>query len=298
MSGELLTVRELAAYLSLNEKKIYALVKRGDIPCTKITGKWLFPKKRIDEWIEKSVGPDFCSDSPGNIRLAGSNDLAIELLASHVKKKFPGLTLLSASVGSMRGLSMLYRGGIHISGVHLFDPATKEYNFPFIRKYSSSLHPVLVNFVTREQGIVTAAGNPLRITGVGDLARPDIRCVNRQPGSGTRLLLDHHLDMAGIPKNKVHGYDNCVTTHAEVALAIRQGRADAGLAIRGAAVRSGLGFVPVATERYDLVIPGRFYYTEPVQQCLDVLRSGRFKEKVLELGGYGVEDTGTVLSWG
>ncbi len=298
MTEELLTVRELAAHLNLNEKKIYSLIKRGDIPCTKITGKWLFPKNRIDEWIQMSVGPDFRSDSPGNIRIAGSNDPAIELLASSVKKRFPRLTVLSASVGSRRGLTMLRQGGTHLSGMHLFDPGTNEYNIPYLRRFAPSLHTVVVNFVYRDQGILVKSGNPLRIYGIEDLARPEVRYINRQPGAGTRLLLDHHMRLHGIGRDRIQGYDDYVTTHAEVAAAIQRGRADAGLGIREAAVSFGLGFIPVTKERFDLVIPRRFYYTEPIQQCLEVTRSEAFKESVKRLNGYDAADTGTVLCWG
>jgi excisionase family DNA binding protein len=298
MTEELFSVKEVAAYLNLNEKKIYSLIKRGDIPCTKITGKWLFPKKRIDEWIEMSVGPDFRADSPGNIRIAGSNDPALELLASSVRKRFPRLTVLAANVGSRRGLAMLQRGGTHISGMHIFDPATSEYNIPYLRRMAPSLRPVVVNFAYRDQGILVATGNPLGISGIEDLSRPGVRYINRQPGAGTRLLLDYNLGRLNIGMDKIRGYDYYVNTHYEVAAAIQRGRADAGLGIRDAAAGFGLGFIPVTRERFDLVIPENFFYTEPIQQCLEVTRSQEFRESVAHLDGYYAGDTGTVLCWG
>lgn len=293
MTERLMTVREVARYLSLNEKKIYALIKRGDIPCTKVTGKWLFPKRHIDRWLEETMQG---AGSLECISITGSHDPALDLLASEVHERFRRLTVLSAHVGSLEGLVMIGRGGAHISGVHLFDPDTREYNLTFIRKYMQASRAIVVHFLRREQGLIVRKGNPLGIGGFEDLPRRDVRFVNRQQGSGTRVLLDYHLDRLGIDPGLITGYEDCLSTHTEVASAVRDGRADAGLGVRAAA--ADLDFLPVTMERYDLVVRKECFYTEPIQKCMDVIHSRRFRERVTGMGGYDTADTGTVLSWG
>jgi len=288
-----MTVKEVARYLSLNEKKIYALIKREDIPCTKVTGKWMFPKRHIDRWLEENMQGSGRFDS---ISVKGSHDPALDLLASEVHERFPRLTVLSAHVGSLEGLAAIGRGGAHMSGVHLFDPETNEYNITFIRRYVQALKPIVIHFLDREQGLIVQKGNPLGICGFEDLAKRDVRFINRQKGSGTRLLLDHHLGRLGIDSGAVVGYGDCVSTHTEVAAAVRRGRAGAGLGVRAAA--AGLDFVPVTKERYDFVVRKEYFYTEPLQKCMDVMRSRRFRDRVKQMGGYDITDTGAVLSWG
>jgi putative molybdopterin biosynthesis protein len=293
LTEKLMTVREVARYLSLNEKKIYALIKRGDIPCTKVTGKWLFPKRHVDRWLEETMQGTGRFES---INVTGSHDPALDLLSSEVHERFRRLTVLSAHVGSLEGLVTVSRGGAHVSGVHLFDPDTGEYNVTFIRKYMSAAKPIIVHFLRREQGLIVRKGNPLGIGGFVDLSRRDVRFINRQRGSGTRLLLDYHLGRLGIDPEHIAGYEDCMSTHTDVASAIRSGRADVGLGVHAAA--SDLDFVPVTMEQYDFVVRKEYFYTEPLQKYMDVMRSRRFRERVAEMGGYDATDTGAVLSWG
>jgi putative molybdopterin biosynthesis protein len=293
MTERLMTVREVARYLSLNEKKIYALIKRGDIPCTKVTGKWLFPKRHVDRWLEETMQGAGRFES---ISVTGSHDPALDLLASEVHERFRRLTVLSAHVGSLEGLVTISRGGAHMSGLHLFDPDTREYNVTFIRKYMPASKPIIVHFLKREQGLIVRKGNPLGIGDFGDLTRGDVRFINRQQGSGTRVLLDYHLGKLCIDPGIITGYEDCLSTHTEVAGAIRSGRADAGLGVR--AVASDLDFIPVTMEQYDFVVRKEYFYTEPLQKYMDVMRSRRFRERVTQMGGYDATDTGAVLSWG
>ncbi len=293
MTENLMTVKEVARYLSLNEKKIYALIKRGDIPCTKVTGKWLFPKKHIDRWLEETMQGAGRFES---ISVTGSHDPALDLLASAVHDRFRRLTVLSAHVGSLEGLVAVSRGGAHMSGLHLFDPETREYNVTFIRKYMPAAKPIVVHFLKREQGLIVRKGNPLGIQGFEDLSRRSVRYINRQRGSGTRVLLDYHLGRLGIDPGNIAGYEDCLSTHTEVAAAVRSERADVGLGVRAAA--SDLDFVPVTMEQYDFVVRKEYFYTEPLQKYLDVMRSRRFRERVAEMGGYDASETGAVLSWG
>jgi putative molybdopterin biosynthesis protein len=293
MTDRLMTVREVSRYLSLNEKKIYALIKQGGIPCTKVTGKWLFPKRHVDRWLEENLQGAGRFES---ISITGSHDPALDLFASEVHGRFRRLTVLSAHVGSIEGLVTISRGGAHMSGVHLFDPETGEYNFTFISKYMPASKPIIVHFLKREQGLIVRKGNPLGIGGFEDLPRRGVRFINRQRGSGTRVLLDYHLGRLGIDGETINGYEDCLSTHTEVAASVRSGRADAGLGVRAAA--SDLDFIPVTQERYDFVVRKEYFYTEPLQKCMDVMRSRRFRDRVTRMGGYDASDTGAVLSWG
>ena len=292
-----MTTKEVAEYLNLNEKKVYALIKGANIPGTKITGKWIFPKNLIDKWIEEDVQGNIAFGEIDNITIIGSHDLAIDLLAAEINEKFPQLILLSANLGSVGGLMALNRGRSHIAGAHLLHPDTNEYNFPYLPKYLPKLETIVVHFVYREQGLIVQPSNPLDINGFEDLCRPEVRCINRQEGAGTRLLLDYHLKQLGLKGYQIKGYDYQVSTHTEVAIAIRNEWADVGLGVRAAALAFGLEFIPVTKERFDFIIPKAYFYTEPLQELLEVIRSKNFIQKVEQMGGYDVNDAGKVLSW-
>ena len=297
MSQEMMTTKEVAEYLKLNEKKIYALIKEGEIPCTKITGKWIFPKNLIDKWIENDIQGTKALGGINNITIIGSHDLSIDLLASEVNEKFPQLILLSANLGSLGGLMSLKRGRSHIAGAHLLHPETSEYNLPYLQKYLPKLESIVVNFVYREQGLIVQPGNPLNITSFEDIPRSNVRFINRQEGAGTRLLLDYHLKRLGIEGCQIRGYDHQVSTHTEVAIAVRNDQADVGLGVLAAAMAFGLEFIPITKERFDFIIPKVYFYTEPIQELLEIVRSKDFIHKVEQMGGYDTKDVGKVLVW-
>ena len=299
MSREMMTTKEVAEYLNLNEKKVYALIKQGKVPCTKTTGKWVFPRRLIDRWIVEDVlqhrKPP---EEIANIVVTGSHDLSIDLLASELNERYPELILLSAHLGSTGGLTALRRGRCHMAGAHLLHPETQEYNLPYLPEYLPGLETVVVSFVHREQGLMVQPGNPLSISGFEDLLRPEVRFINRQEGAGTRILLDHHLGKLGIAGARIRGYDHPVSTHTEVAAAVRSSRADVGLGVRAASLAFGLDFVPIAKERFDLIVPKALFYTETVQKVLELIRSETFVRRVEQMGGYDVHDSGKVLAWG
>jgi len=224
----------------------------------------------------------------------GSHDNTLDLLDSLLRKTHPRYRLTSAHVGSLGGLMALGRGQCHLAGSHLLDAASGVYNRKAIEE--NLVEPVvLLRLVDREQGILTAPGNPLGISNIEDLARQGLRFVNRQRGSGTRVLLDYRLACLGIAPTRITGYRDEEYTHMNVAAAVLSGRADAGLAVRSAANALGLPFVPVGVEEYDLVIPRRFYETPAMQALLDVIRSADFKQEVTALGGYGTKKTGQII---
>ncbi len=225
----------------------------------------------------------------------GSHDIALDVLANYLRKIHPEASLSSAHVGSLGGLSALKRGEAHCAGTHLLDQETGDYNVSYIKRLLSGRGIVLLNLVYREQGLIVAEGNPKGITGVGDLARPDMSYINRQRGAGTRILLDFKLKEAGIDPTIINGYQREEYTHMAVAAAVASGSADAGMGIRAAAKALGLDFVSVVEERYDLCIPGEYWDTPYVTRLLEVLKMPEFREEVLSLGGYDLRDCGKIM---
>ncbi|MDQ7786407.1 MAG: molybdopterin biosynthesis protein [Thermodesulfovibrionales bacterium] len=226
----------------------------------------------------------------------GSHDNALDLLANIIRKRYPALSLSSAHVGSMGGLTALKRGEAHMAGTHLLDEETGEYNVPFIKRLFPDTKVVLMNLVYREQGLLVPKGNPKNIRGFEDLTRGDITFVNRQPGAGTRLLTDKYLKDLGINQADVRGYEREEYTHMGVASAVLTGVADTGLAILASAVALSLDFIPVAKERYDIAIPDRFFQTDMIRKLIRIIREDtELKDMVTALGGYDLSDMGKIL---
>jgi putative molybdopterin biosynthesis protein len=223
----------------------------------------------------------------------GSHDLTIDLLNSLLREKTGGrIHISSSNVGSLGGLIAVRRRTAHFAGSHLLDTATGDYNRAYIRRYIPDMAVSLVTLVHRWQGFMTPSGNPKNVKGIADLARPDIVFVNRQAGSGTRILLDYELAKAGIAPEGVIGYRNEEYTHMNVAMAVAAGAADTGLGIHAAAEALGLDFIPVTKERYDLVIPRAYLDDEKIRILLEIIRSDEFKKKAMAMGGYEVHETG------
>ncbi|MFH1091247.1 MAG: molybdopterin biosynthesis protein [Pseudomonadota bacterium] len=231
----------------------------------------------------------------GALIAIGSHDNTLDVLADLLRRRNPNLSLSSGNVGSLGGLLTLKRGFSHLAGSHLLDTETGEYNYFYIQKHLAGFPVRLVNLVTRDQGFIVLPGNPEGIQNFTDLIRQDVTYINRQAGSGTRILLDYNLKILDLTSDKIMGYDLDEYTHMAVAVAVLSGRADTGLAILAAAKALGLDFIPVTTERYDLVIPERFWEEEKIQVLLEVIRSDEFKKTVAAMGGYGVEQTGRLL---
>ncbi len=227
--------------------------------------------------------------------IIGSHDIALDVLANHLRQKFPGATLSSAHVGSLGGLTALKRGEAHCAGTHLLDEETGDYNVSYIKRLLPDRRVVLVNLVYREQGLMVAPGNPHRIGGVKDLAGRKLTYINRQRGAGTRVLFDFQLRQQGIDPADIQGYDREEYTHMAVAAAVASGAADAGMGIRAAALALGLDFVPVVEERYDLCIPGEFFDTPYIKRLLEVMSEPAFRREVEALGGYDLRDCGKIM---
>ena len=196
----------------------------------------------------------------------------------------------SSAVGSLGGLLALSRHEADAAGVHLLDIDTGEYNVPFVRHLFPDREVVVLTLVHREQGLVTAPGNPLGLRDVEDLLRPDVRLINRNPGSGTRLWLDREIQRLGLTPKSIRGYGNFVHTHSESAIAVQSGQVDVALGIQAAAHQYNLDFIPLFDERYDLVVPQE--QVKLVHPVLDALQTASFRRKLSTLTGYNTAHSG------
>jgi len=301
MSEEMMNTKGVAAYLGINDKQVYALIKAGRIPGTRVTGKWVFPKKLIDEWIEENArgglhqARERSRSMEGALLASGSNDPVLDFLLTGMRHSHPDFYFFCANTGSTEGLKALGSGYTDIAWTHLYDSQTERYNVPFLAKYLPDMKVVLVHLFRREIGIVAAPGNPLGIAGIENIAENKVRFVNRQEGSGTRVLLDYHLKNSGIPSDAINGYDREVYTHVEVGLSILSGEADAGIATVAVSRLMGLHFIPVTQENFDMVLGQSTYFNKGIQALVEDLRSRGFRERFERLGGYGFEDSGKIL---
>lgn len=290
---ELMNTKDVAAYLGIHEKKVYALARRGAIPCTRVTGKWLFPKKLIDEWIEHSArdtGQTSQVQERPFLLIAGSDDPSLGILRDCYTRLTPAALFL-ATIGSTAGLMALRDGMADVALAHLVDPTTGEYNLPYLRQFLPTGVAVVTLF-HRELGLLVPPGNPLGLRTVADLRRPDVRIVNRQEGSGTRWYLDQELARLGLGAQQLHGYQETVATHLEVGLRVLRQDVDTGVATRATARLLGLDFVPLTQERFDMLIPQARVFSHRVQPLLEVIGSREFRTRVEALGGYDTSESG------
>ncbi len=226
----------------------------------------------------------------------GSHDMTLDLLGSLLHRENAALSLASSNVGSLGGLQALRREEAHMAGSHLLDEETGEYNIPYIRRALGDSEVVVVNLAYRDQGLIVPRGNPDGVTSLADLTKEGVSFVNRQRGSGTRLLLDYELKQAGIFPDDIRGYDRDEYTHTGVAAAVASGTASVGLGILAAARALDLDFAPLLRERYDLVIPKRYYESDLLAPLLAIIRGPEFQEQVAALGGYDTSQTGQVIA--
>jgi putative molybdopterin biosynthesis protein len=229
------------------------------------------------------------------IVVVGSHDNTLDFLADQIRAGHSSLTLSSSHVGSMGGLMAVKKGVCHLAGSHLLDTMDGSYNISYIKKYLPGIGVKLVNLVLRDQGLIISPGNPKSIKGVEDLGRDDITFINRQAGSGTRILLDYRLKQLDIDPGAISGYENEEFTHMSVAVAVLSGSVDVSLGIYAAAKALNLDFIPIVTEQYDLVIPEEHFETENIQILLKTINTGAFKKRVEALGGYSTEKIGMII---
>jgi len=223
-------------------------------------------------------------------------DPAIQLVAERLRQHREPASVLGWPMGSTAAVEALKRGEVHVAGLHVMDPRSGEANLPFVRRHLGDRAVALVTFASWEAGLLVKGGNPKAIRGPADLVRKDVRLVNREEGSGARLLLDQRLKAEGVKATSVRGYGDVVSSHLDVGRRVAEGAADVGVGVEAIARLLGLGFIPLQTERYDLVIPSAFLTGHPgVGRLLEALVSREVRAEIEALGGYSTRDTGKVV---
>ncbi len=296
---KLLSTKEIAEFLNVNEKMVYSLVSEKGLPATKITGKWLFPKHLVEQWVEANTinFPDNGVPLPpydGLLIITGSNDPLLDRAISLFNNHYPDQVAVFGNLGSMGGLSALRNNLCHITSSHLLQEDESEYNFDFAFKELNQM-PAVVNFCRREQGILVQKGNPKSISSVADLGQAGVKIVNRSLSTGTRLLLDRELRKLDINGEKIEGYSHEVSRHLDVGLEVLSGRADAGPGIRAVAGLLGIDFIPLRWERFDLMISKNRFFDEGIQRFLGLLHEKEFREMASRLEGYDVHFGGKMV---
>lgn len=225
-------------------------------------------------------------------------DPSIFLLGEYVRRREDRVSVVGWSMGSTAAIETLKRGEVHAAGIHIVDQRSGEANVPYLRRHLRGRAMTVVTFATWEEGFMVRPGHPKGIRAVADLARKDVTLVNREPGAGARLLLDHELAKAGMPHRRIRGYNRIASSHLEVARMIAEGQADVGVGVGSAARLLGLHFLPIQQERYDLVLPTAYLDLHPhLSVLLDVLVSRAFRTEVDALGGYDTRETGNIVDW-
>ncbi|MEO8755081.1 MAG: helix-turn-helix transcriptional regulator [Casimicrobiaceae bacterium] len=286
----MMDTREVAAYLRLKERRVYDLVRKNALPHIRATGKLLFPRVQIDEWLASKSGapPESATAAPPIV--AGSHD---PLLEWAVRDSRCGLAVLAC--GSSAGLERLALGQATVAAMHWLDRATGEYNVPLARERMGAGDFVVVEWAKRAQGLLLQSGNPLRIKRLADLVKAKARVVPRQPESGSHHLFLHLLEHANLDPGKLRWLAHPYLAETDLAAAICDGQADAGVAIEAAARAQGLDFIPLAVERLDLVLRRRDYFEPSAQALLAFARTAAFVQHAATMGGYDVSASGRVV---
>jgi len=289
--ADLMTTHEVADYLRLKERKIYELVREGKIPCTKVTGKWLFPRHLIDLWLAEGT------DAAGltqEVRtrppvVAGSHD---PLLDWALREASTDLALMAR--GSLDGLDRFVAGECRIAGLHIPGDEGAENNIGLVSETCRGQDVVLIEWAVRHQGLLVAPGNPKAIKSLDDLRSKELRVMVRRPEAGSHLLFVRLLAGGGMTLSDLNLLEVRAAGEGDLAQAIQTGGADAAFGIEAAAKPLGLGFVPLATERFDLLMERRDYFEADCQRLLELSRAPMFEARAHALGGYDIQGTGRV----
>jgi putative molybdopterin biosynthesis protein len=289
---DLMTVSEVADYLRVRERTIYELVRTQRIPNCKLSGKLLFPKRLIELWVAQSAEYPHAAThltAPPAV-IAGSHDPLLEWAARQSKS---GLAILAD--GSTGGMHRLLAGQAIACGLHLIDPATGSYDASRLVHSLPGLDFVVIEWARRHQGLIVASGNPAKIKGIDDLGKRDLRIATRQQGSGSALLFAKLLADAGLSIEDLNCAGDPVNSETDIAVAVREGKADVGLAIEAVVGDEGVNFVPLLWERFDLVVRRVEYFELPFQSLLGFARTEQFRARAALLKGYDTTRTGTVV---
>lgn len=290
--SELLTTEEAAEYLRLSERKLYELVASREVPCSKVTGRWLFPRTALDRWVAAGlIAPAALAQVAAPPIVGGSHD---PLLEWALRESHCGLANLPE--GSEEGLRRLTRGEVMVAAIHLhrLDGDDEAANPDAVAEAPGLHDAVVIGFARREQGILVASGNPLALSDMASIATARARMAQRPAGAGAQLLLLALLARAGIALDDLKLAKPAFPTGSDIAQAIRAGRVDCGIATRSVAKAAGLDFLSLTWERFDLAMRQRDYFMKGPQALFDFMRQQGFRERAAELGGYDVGEAGAV----
>jgi len=317
-----LTPQEVADKLKIAKNTVYNLIKRGELKGYRVGNKVRVDIKDVEAYInstktrsagvyrqqqqqkinnESSPSAEVYSSLQVNPSRAGSfvicgQDVILDILSRHLENHPNGVRALRSYVGSYNSLYALYNGNVDLASAHLWDGDSGQYNVPFVRRMLPGTPAVIINLAYRMQGFYVARNNPKGIKGWQDLNRSDIVFINREKGSGTRILLDEQLMKLRIPNSSIKGYNNEVTSHLAVASAVARGEADIGLGNEKAALQvKDVDFIPLQKERYDLVIKKEDIEKPPFRTVIEIIRSEAFKKELMGIGGYDLNDLGVVV---
>ncbi|WP_019154843.1 helix-turn-helix transcriptional regulator [Robertmurraya massiliosenegalensis] len=300
------TTEQIAQILKVSKLTVYDLIKKGKLPAYRVGRQMRVDASDLESYKNKAKGVIVPERATGieaststiqtsnrSIIISGQ-DNSLDLLTKYIEKETNLVRPLRSYVGSLESLISMYKGEADIVSTHLFDGDTGEYNIPYIRRILVSNSFIVVNLICRQAGFYVAKGNPKNITDFQDLLRSDVKMINREKGSGARVLLDEKLRVASISKDKIRGYGDEETSHLGVAGVISKQFADVGIGIEKVANLVGLDFVPLTKERYDLVILKTETNKEIISMILAILQSASLKEELLSIG-YDVSYTGDIV---
>jgi putative molybdopterin biosynthesis protein len=305
------TTEEIAGLLKISKLTVYDLIKKGELPAYRVGRQMRIDAKDLEaykerarqgmkgeaepETIQRKTHSSSQARGEGRQVILTGQDLSLDLLSRHLEKREPGIRLLRANKGSMESLIGLFRGEVDVASTHLFDGDTETYNTPYISKLLSGYRYIVMNLVSRKAGLYVQKGNPKNLKGWADLKNKDLTLINREKGSGARVLLDEQLRLHGISRNQLTGYDHEETSHLGVAAVIANGDAEVGVGSERSAQLVGIDFIPLIEERYDLVLLKNEENHDLIQHVKDQLHSTAFKNELQYIGGYNLSKTGEII---
>lgn len=294
------TPEEVAKILRISKFTVYELIKRGELPAYHIGRKVRVEGADIESYKQRSKGQGLSVNQSFPLDegfVICGQDVVLDILTRYMERQFPHIRFLRRYIGSIDGLLSLYRGTANVAAAHLWDSDTDEYNLPYVRRILPGHPTYIINLLYRVEGFYVAKGNPQKILTWNDLTKSNVHFVNRERGSGARVLLDEKLRILGINHNQIRGYKDEELTHLAIASKIARGEADVGLGIEKVAMQvKDLDFIPLQKERYDLVIRQEDLERPHFQTLMNILKSPAFQSEVLGIGGYDLSQMGEIIA--
>lgn len=307
------TTEEIAKLLKISKLTVYDLIKKGELPSYRVGKQMRVDAADLEAYKQRTRMSSAAAVQPVEAQAAANvhatvtsrttrplvitgHDLALDIMAKHMEQTITGIRPLRSFVGSLDSLISMYKGEADIVSTHLLDGDTGEYNLPYIRKLLVGSSYLVVNLLSRNAGLYVKQGNPLQLKQWSDLSRPGLKLVNREQGSGARVLLDEQLRLHGIKSELLVGYNNIQSNHLGVATKVASGEADVGVGIEKAATIVGqVEFIPLIQERYDLVMLNTPSNRSWIPALLQILQSDSFKKELQSIPGYDLSRTGEIL---